>query len=215
MSHAIYHHGLTIEYDLEESALLIEGQYIPIQSAGGQYQSENFPNLKADTKVDLAKQIIEQDPVFKLRESVREEHIAILKKGIVSWNAWRSEYPHIRPTLYGLIFREAGIGPDLTEVNFSNADLRSAQLDGMTLTKANFHEANLGMATLKGVDLQQANFCRTDLYCANLSNANLTGANLQGTQLARTVFAGAKLIGCTIYGLSAWDLDLEGPSSRT
>lgn len=50
----------------------------------------------------------------------------------------------------------------------------------------------------------------TDLYKTNLSNANLNCANLQGTQLAKTNFEGAQLFNCTIYGLSAWDLNLNG-----
>lgn len=123
---------------------------------------------------------------------------------------WRWEYPHIRPILYDLDFREAGINPDLSGINFSNADLRNANLDEAILVRANFHETNLGCATLRGANVQNANFCRTDLFCTDLSDADLTGANLQGSQLARTRFAWAKMIGCTIYGLSAWDLDLEG-----
>ncbi|MCK6695069.1 MAG: pentapeptide repeat-containing protein [Thermoanaerobaculia bacterium] len=210
MSRAIYHRGLTIESDPKKPVLSIEGQDIPIQKTDGQYQSKDYPELKADTPEELAKLFIERSPEYEQRRRIRTKHIDLLKKGVERWNRWRRKYPHIRPTLYDLDFREAGINPDLSGINFSNADLRNANLDGTILVRANFHETNLGSATLRGAKLQNANFCRTDLYRTDLSGADLTDANLQGTQLAWTSFAGAKLIGCTIYGLSAWDLDLEG-----
>ena len=210
MSRAIYHHGLTIESDPKEPLLSIEGQHIPIQRTDGQYQSTDYPDLKADTPEELAKLFIERSPEYEQRRRVRTDHISLLKEGVSRWNQWRREYPHIRPTLYDLDFREAGINPDLSGINFSNADLRNANLDGAILVRANFHETNLGSATLRGANVQNANFCRTDLFCTDLSDADLTGANLQGSQLARTRFAWAKMIGCIIYGLSAWDLDLEG-----
>lgn len=210
MSRAIYHKGLTIEYDSKEPVLLIEGQRIGISLSDSQYQSIEFPAIKAKNLEELAKRIIEQSTEFKRRDAIRMEHIAILKKGVAHWNLWRRENPHIRPTLYDLNFREAGLDMDLSGINFSNADLRNANLDDVTLVGANFHETNLGSAKLRWANLQNVNFCRTDLYCTDLSNADLTNANLQGTQLARTKFVGAKLIGCTIYGLSAWDLDMAG-----
>ena len=56
---------------------------------------------------------------------------------------------------------------------------------------------------------------RANLSGANLSGANLSGANLSGAILVDTDLTGADLTGCRIYGVSAWDLKLEGPSSRT
>ncbi len=210
MSRAIYHKGLTIEYDSKEPLLLIEGQRMGVFFSGGQYQSLEYPAIKAKNLEELAMRIIEHSPEFERRDAVRKEHVAILKKGVAHWNLWRRENPHIRPTLYDLDFRKAGLDMDLSDINFCNADLRNANLDNAILVQANFHETNLGAAKLRGANLQKANFCRTDLYCTDLSNADLTGANLQGTQLSRTKFAGATLIGCTIYGLSAWDLDMGG-----
>src|SRR5213075_2332957 len=52
------------------------------------------------------------------------------------------------------------------------------------------------------------------LYKTNLSDAILNSANLQGTQLAKTNFEGAELVNCTIYGLSAWDLKLNGATQK-
>ena len=46
---------------------------------------------------------------------------------------------------------------------------------------------------------------RADLWGANLSNANLRGAILVNTDLTSSI-----LTDCKIYGISAWDLSLEG-----
>jgi uncharacterized protein YjbI with pentapeptide repeats len=48
-----------------------------------------------------------------------DEHVALLKKGVAAWNAWRDENPHVRANL-----SEADLtGADLTEANLSGADL--------------------------------------------------------------------------------------------
>jgi hypothetical protein len=33
------------------------------------------------------------------------EHVALLKKGVAAWNAWRNENPNIRPDLSGANLR--------------------------------------------------------------------------------------------------------------
>ena len=48
-----------------------------------------------------------------------DDHIALLKKGVDAWNAWRKENPNIHPD-----FREA----DLSEANLVHADLSHANL---------------------------------------------------------------------------------------
>ena len=124
-----------------------------------------------------------------------DEHVAILKKGVAAWNAWRDENPDIRPNL-----SEATLdGADLTGANLSGAFLNraflvNAILDGADLSEANLSEASLNAAMLIGADLREA----------NLSGADLTTANL-----IETDFSGADLTGCRIYGVSAWRLKLE------
>jgi uncharacterized protein YjbI with pentapeptide repeats len=68
-----------------------------------------------------------------------EEHVAQLKKGAVSWNAWRQDNPDIR-------------------LDLREADLRSADLTGAYLVGANFRRADLSRADLSGADLTRANF---------------------------------------------------------
>jgi hypothetical protein len=109
-----------------------------------------------------------------------DEHVAMLKKGVDAWNAWRDENP--------------AIGPDLRQAN---------------LSQANLSQANLSQANLSGADLSEANLGEVKLSYANLGGANLTGASLQGAQLIKTDLTGADLTRCRVYGVSAWGLKLE------
>jgi uncharacterized protein YjbI with pentapeptide repeats len=58
-----------------------------------------------------------------------DEHVALLKKGVATWDAWRKENPNIRP--------------DLRKANLSGANLGGANLSGAKLQGANLREANL------------------------------------------------------------------------
>jgi uncharacterized protein YjbI with pentapeptide repeats len=107
----------------------------------------------------------------------------------------------------------------LRGANLSRADLRGANLSGAYLLGANLWGAILSEADLRGADLRvahlTANISGADLRGANLSGAILNGANLSGANLSqvalvRANLTGADLTGCRIYGISAWDLKLEG-----
>jgi Pentapeptide repeats (8 copies) len=205
---ASYYAGLTIEADPDSSPpiLAIDGHRIPIEKVRGEFvYSEGGHSTRKRTLAALSKRIIDISWARKKREKIRQAHLAELRKGLDSWNKWRRDHPEIRPFL----FRAPLHGENLNKFNLCNANLIEADLRGARLIGTNFHEANLGGANLNRAKLMGANFCRTDLYETNLSKANLTRANLQGTQLARTNFSGATLSGCTIYGLSAWNLNVE------
>jgi Pentapeptide repeats (8 copies) len=110
-----------------------------------------------------------------------DEHVALLKKGVEAWNAWRDENPDIiRPDLTGANLR----GANLSGADLSGADLSGANLSGANLTTANLSEANLTKADLSGADLLSATLVATDL-----TDTDLTG--------------------CHVYGISAWGLKLE------
>ena len=87
------------------------------------------------------------------------EHLAILKRGVEEWNAWRKEHEEVRP--------------DLRRANLLGADLRAALLGKATLRKATLSEADLSLA-----DLSEALLTGAILYEANLSGADLRGAIL-------------------------------------
>ena len=68
---------------------------------------------------------------------------------------------------------------------------------------------------LSRADLTWANLTGADLLGANLSWANLSGADLSKADLTycalvETNLTGATLTSCRIYGISAWNLKLEG-----
>ena len=120
-----------------------------------------------------------------------KEHLEIIKQGVASWNEWRKNNPKLRPDLSDTI---------LSGYNLSGADLSDAALYWSWLT-----ETNLSNANLSGADLMGASLFSTDL-----SNANLSSANLDSAIMVRTNFENANLTGCRIYGISAWDLELQG-----
>jgi Pentapeptide repeats (8 copies) len=214
MSDAYYHRGFTIEFDFSVPRMTIEGRELPTESLSGLFALSDPPSVKVGNLRRYGEQLIERSPGFEKREAALQEHLAILKKGVPEWNKWRTENPTIRPLLYDSNLTKEALLVDLDGADFTNAVLTNADLRGQNLRKANFHEANLGRAKLHKADLTGANFCRTDLYETEMQEATLNDANLQGTQLAKTNFEGAQLIGCKVYGMSAWDLKLDGAVQR-
>ncbi len=107
------------------------------------------------------------------------------------------------------------IGADLSRTSLGQANLSGADLSGADLTQADLSGANLSGAILSGAILTEAmlpaailswaDLSRADLRWANLSNAILEGAALVGTNLEN-----ANLTGCKVYGISAWDVRLDG-----
>lgn len=85
-------------------------------------------------------------------------------------------------------------------VRFGSANLVESSFSGVFVDFGNFEKANLKRADLSGASLIKAKFRDADLTGADLSHASLNEADLTGATLA----------GCRVYGVSAWNLDLEG-----
>jgi hypothetical protein len=163
-----------------------------------------------------------------------DEHVAILKKGADSWNAWRGENPDILPDLSradldGADLYRANLGganlfvaylrANLNEADLREADLSGAFLNGANLSRANLHGAQLSAANLFGANLIGADLSGADLSGANLietilHRGDLRGADLRAAILVRIDLTGADLTGCHIYGVSAWGLKLEGAKQQ-
>jgi Pentapeptide repeats (8 copies) len=159
-----------------------------------------------------------------------EEQIAVLREGVDGWNAWRKQNPDVRVDLSGADYVRA----NLTRANLIQADLSFAGLFWADLSGANLHRAKLFCAGLSEANLTRANLFGADLFGASLiranlseatlntallgaadfSGANLTAANLTSAHLVRTNFTGANLTGCRVYGISAWDLKLDGAEQK-
>src|SRR6516164_6286629 len=105
-----------------------------------------------------------------------DEHIALLKKGVDAWNAWR--------------LKNLDIPPDLSDANLSEARLVEANLSGAYLRGANLGGAHLEAANLSGADLSGA-----DLQCCPLVDTNLTNADITGCYVWGVSAWGVKLEG--------------------
>jgi uncharacterized protein YjbI with pentapeptide repeats len=164
------------------------------------------------------------------------EHVAQLRNGAVSWNAWRDENPDIDPDLF-----EADLdGTNLRGTNLSRADLRSANLREADLSsrthmkwdpkagpfsragvsetdlmEADLSGADLGRADLGGADLRFTNLSRANLRETNLVEADVCGVDLNGADLTRanlreTDFKGARLVGANLTETILYKVDLSG-----
>jgi uncharacterized protein YjbI with pentapeptide repeats len=95
-----------------------------------------------------------------------DEHVAVLRRGVAAWSAWRAE---------------SGETPDL-----SQAGLRGLDLSGYDLSQVD----------LRGADLRGTNFKGTKLAGAHLEGANLFKAVLDGADLAGAFLYGAQFLNC-------------------
>ena len=126
-----------------------------------------------------------------------------------------------RAHLWGADLNHANLsGADLIEANVREANvsgaslfganLRGADLTDTNLSDAHLSGAHLSTAHLRGANLRGANLSSADLRWADLRGADLCGANLRTAILVGTNLEGANLTDCSIYGISAWDVRLEG-----
>jgi uncharacterized protein YjbI with pentapeptide repeats len=157
-----------------------------------------------------------------------EEQLKILKQGVEVWNRWREENPDEQPALSGANLSQADLsganlfGADLSRADLSGAHLSGANLGETRLLEADFRGADLSGTYLGWADLYKADLSRADLgeadlkgaalTDAHLGEANLSGADLTEATLVRTDFSNAILTGCSIYGISAWDVNLDRAS---
>lgn len=157
-----------------------------------------------------------------------EEHLAILKQGVETWNKWRGENPDVRPDLSHTDLRDPDL-VDLSGVDLSHANLRGAVLDfadlrhanlchavlhgadlrEVVLGHANLHGAVLDDADLRKADLRKADLYGADLRIADLSHANLHGADLCEVNLDHTILGDVDL--SAIEGLGT--VTHRGPST--
>ncbi|MEA5621155.1 pentapeptide repeat-containing protein [Cronbergia sp. UHCC 0137] len=108
-----------------------------------------------------------------------DEHLAILKQGVRTWNRWRYENSEKKPDLSGADLSKACLRrADLSEANLSEANLSWADLSWAGLSEANLRGANLSEANLKRANLSEAN-----LIGADFQNATLTASSIKDWQI--------------------------------
>ncbi len=113
------------------------------------------------------------------------------------------------------LYKASLSGANLTKADLSRAILREADLSRADLHGAKLSRANLDRANLSRADLSEANLSEAILSGAILSRADLSGADLSRADLSRTFListnlTNATLKDCKIYGISAWDVQLDG-----
>ena len=116
-----------------------------------------------------------------------EEHLSILKQGVVIWNKWRQDNPSKRvgPRTS---FHVHGGHKGVTWVSRNCLDLMRAELIGCDLAGVNLAEVNLTGANLQGSDLCGANMTGANLFAVRLTAASLSGANFTNALVGITEF---------------------------
>lgn len=140
-----------------------------------------------------------------------EEHVALLRQGVETWNTWRRTYSgKFPPDLAGADLHKMDLdGTDLHEVYLIDTDLHGGILSGANLRYADLSGANLHGADLNGADLHEAS-----LFGANLSEADLSAASLHGTVLGHATLSHANLRGASLVQASLKAADLRGADLR-
>jgi uncharacterized protein YjbI with pentapeptide repeats len=161
------------------------------------------------TKADLSRANLRQADLWKAnltKANLREANLSranLRQADLTGANLWKANL--MEANLSSANLREAG----LSRTCLREADLREADLREARLREADLWEANLSRANLREANLSRANLTRASLYEANMQGADLTRANFMFSTFVNVNLRDANIDGCTVYGVSAWDLDLE------
>ncbi len=98
--------------------------------------------------------------------------------------------------------------------NLHNANLKSANFQGVRLKQALLEDANLKEANLENVILAGANLRHAELQAANLnysdlSGANLTGANLESASISNSLLSNTMLVASILQDVNLAQSNLE------
>lgn len=101
------------------------------------------------------------------------------------------------------------LGTVLRRAHLRSARFTGAQLTGADLSQADLRDADFDGCDLSGVCLAGADLRGARIRDGSLAGADLSHANLSGADLRRTDLRGAK-----VYGVSAWDVQLQGSNQE-
>lgn len=151
-----------------------------------------------------------------------KEHLAILKKGVGTWNTWMSKNrltagPYSGPDLRQADLRQADLmdadfeGADLWGANLIRANLRQARFDDADLSEADLSEADLNNVYLSGTNLRKANLRKANLSGVFLRRANLSEADMNEADFSEARFSGdVHLIKANFRGANFRGASMEG-----
>src|SRR5262245_22519599 len=111
-----------------------------------------------------------------------DKHVAILKKGVSTWSAWRKKRRiKILKKAGGVkVWNRRRAGTGIVTEFLARLDTRF----GRDLTGANLSGAHLVKAHLTDMDLTGANLSGARLLSAQLAFSDLSGANLRGADMS-------------------------------
>jgi hypothetical protein len=150
-----------------------------------------------------------------------QEQVAILKRGVDVWNAWRAKHPEITPDLSGAkysnsnFFRANFKGAKLADVEFGRAVLSGADFEGADLSRASLYNADLSHANLRGANLHDVNLRGANLDRAHLGGADLSKARLAYCEFKRTFLRNAGFQSAEVGYGSFLDTDLSEAKDLT
>lgn len=144
------------------------------------------------------------------------EHLALIGKGVTTWNQWYKTNPTVTPdlslanlsqlNLQGIDLRRA----NLTQVNFSNTDLREAKLGKANLNKASLLKTNLSNANLEKANLDYVIFSQAIINSQTVINRKYIQIYEIVNNLASDRnFSGCDLSNSNLFRVNLTDADLS------
>ncbi|HKO36405.1 MAG TPA: toll/interleukin-1 receptor domain-containing protein [Pyrinomonadaceae bacterium] len=142
-----------------------------------------------------------------------EEHVEMLKRGVLAWNTWRAENPRLVPDLDGV-----NLGSDFPVLHV--LDLRGIDFHSVTMRKGYLHDVDLTWADMRYSNLWQANArsCRFDecdfsfarVDYARFDDASFRRAAFEWTKFGHAVFRDVDFGGATgLDGNQIWAVTID------
>ncbi len=120
---------------------------------------------------------------------------------VISEGADLSQVDFTAANLYGAKFKDSNLQQaQLTGATLTGAELTGNHFEGAEMTQTNLSYANLSQsgfagASLVAADISEANLTQTDFNHSNLQQVNLAGSDLTGADLSGADLSGANLSG--------------------
>ncbi|MCP4489836.1 MAG: pentapeptide repeat-containing protein [Gammaproteobacteria bacterium] len=101
------------------------------------------------------------------------------------------------------------------ECNFSDCHFHFSDLVDSYCLQCNFSGAELNVSKIGSANFIECDFSNTDLSYCSAEETNFTGSvlfrtNLSNMSLVKTDFSNAQIDGACAYGVSVWDIKLDG-----
>ncbi|MXQ08014.1 alpha/beta hydrolase [Alphaproteobacteria bacterium GH1-50] len=131
-------------------------------------------------------------------------HVAWLREGVEQWNGRRRK-AKFKPDLSGVNFKEVLPSPDTEKdffdgVNLSSANLRGADLSGLSFRDAKFTYSKLERANLAESDFSGSQFYRANMQGSTARAARFSGAALRSVKIAEVDLSGASFDRAVLSG---------------